>query len=267
MKDTLGDRMKMYENAECARRLLPLLPVIARIDGRAFHTFTKGMKRPFDETFSSCMVDTTIRLVSETNACIGYTQSDEITLAWHSTDIRSQIWFDGRISKMTSLLAAQATLYFNKLILERMPKFANKEPLFDARVWTVPNRVEGCNAFIWREWDATKNSISMAAAHYYSEKALHKKNSKQKQEMLFEKGINWDKYPPAFKRGTYVQRHTSSKPYAIEDKEKLPPKHKARTEPEIIITRTEWTPIDMPILTTVTNLEQVIFEGAKPLVK
>ena len=256
--------MKIYEGAECDRRLLPLLPVIARIDGRAFHTFTKGMKRPYDKTLSQLMVDTTVRLVRETNACMGYTQSDEITLAWHSTETKSQIWFDGRIAKMTSLLAAQATLYFNKLIMESMPEFADREPMFDARVWTVPNRTEGANVFVWREWDATKNSISMAAAAYFSDKALHKKSGSQKQEMLFQKGVNWDKYPTFFKRGTYVQRRTVSKPFSKAELENLPPKHQARKNPELIVERSEWVPIEMPILTKVINREAVIFEGATP---
>lgn len=109
MKDDLGDRMKMYEGMEAGRRLMPLLPALARIDGRAFHSFTRGMTRPFDAAFSVCMVDTTSALVRDTGACMGYTQSDEITLAWHSRTTQSQIWFDGRVAKMTSQLAAQAT--------------------------------------------------------------------------------------------------------------------------------------------------------------
>jgi tRNA(His) 5'-end guanylyltransferase len=100
VKDELGDRMKMYEGAEAQRRLMPLLPVIARLDGRSFHSFTRGMDRPFDATFSSCMIDTAKALVQESGACMGYVQSDEVTLAWHSEDMRSQIYFDGRVAKM-----------------------------------------------------------------------------------------------------------------------------------------------------------------------
>lgn len=163
MNDALGDRMKMYESAEAGRKLLPLVPVLARVDGRAFHSFTKNMRRPFDEDFSAAMIETTAALVDETNACMGYTQSDEITLAWHSTDLKSQIWFDGRICKMVSQLAAHATLEFYMNIVRRLPECGSTRPTFDARVWTVPNRAEGANVFVWREWDATKNSVSMAA--------------------------------------------------------------------------------------------------------
>jgi len=102
MSDSLGDRMKLYESAEASRRFMPLLPVLARIDGRCFSSFTKGMERPYDSVMTDMMIATTAALVSETNACMGYTQSDEITLAWHSTDLKSQIFFDGRIMKMTS---------------------------------------------------------------------------------------------------------------------------------------------------------------------
>lgn len=156
MKDDLGDRMKLYESMEAGRRLMPLLPALARIDGRAFHSFTRGMARPFDATFSACMVDTTAALVRDTGACMGYTQSDEITLAWHSRNAHSKIWFDGRVAKMTSQLAAQATLIFYRLVLERsvcsvldMPPLGtvtNREAvIFDG---VPPMLAEGHNALV-----------------------------------------------------------------------------------------------------------------------
>lgn len=264
MRDDLGDRMKMYESAEAGRRLMPLLPVIARIDGRSFHSFTKGMVRPFDADFSSAMVDTTKALVHETGASMGYTQSDEITLAWHSTNTKSQIWFDGRVAKMTSQLSAQATLIFYRLVLERMPEYADRLPTFDARVWNVPNRTEGANVFLWREWDAAKNSISMAASAFYSHKTLHGKNSNEKQDMLHEKGINWNNYPSVFKRGAYVQRQSKLIPFSVEELDKLPEKHAARTNPDLVIERSVCTVLDLPPLETIVNRESVIFEGHDP---
>lgn len=266
MKDDLGDRMKLYEGAEAGRRLMPLLPALARIDGRAFHSFTRGMARPFDATFSACMVDTTATLVRDTGACMGYTQSDEITLAWHSRTTQSQIWFDGRVAKMTSQLAAQATLIFYRLVLERMPQFADRLPTFDARVWNVPNRAEGANVFLWRERDATKNSVSMAASAYYSHKALMGKNSPQKHDMLHAKGVNWNDYPALFKRGAYVQRRTVAVPFSAEELDRLPPKHKARTNPALVVERSVCSALDMPPLGAVTNREAVIFDGAAPMV-
>lgn len=265
MKDDLGDRMKLYESAEAGRRLMPLLPVLARIDGRAFHSFTRGMARPFDCGFSACMVDATAALVRDTGACMGYTQSDEITLAWHADNHKSQIWFDGRVAKMTSQLAAQATLMFYRAVLERMPQYAERLPTFDARVWNVPNRAEGANVFLWREWDATKNSVTMAAAAYYSHKQLHGKNGSDKQEMIFQKGINWNDYPAFFKRGTYVQRRTVAVPFSTEELDRLPLKHEARSNPALIVERQVCTVLDMPPLGTVENREAVIFNGVEPV--
>lgn len=265
MSDALGDRMKMYEGMEAGKKLIPLLPVLARIDGRAFHSFTRGMRRPFDPDFTASMIETTAALVDETNACMGYTQSDEITLAWHSTDLKSQIWFDGRVCKMVSQLAAWATLEFYLAITRRLPEYGSRKPTFDARVWTVPNRTEGANAFVWREWDATKNSVSMAACEHYSDRELHGKNGSEKQELLFQKGINWNDYPSDFKRGTYVQRRKVLKPFTAEEFEKLPPKHEARNNPGLMIERSEVRVLEMPPITSVENREAVIFEGAVPL--
>lgn len=264
MADALGDRMKLYEGVEAQRRFMPLLPILARIDGRAFHAFTRGMERPFDPCFSACMVDTTIALVKETNACMGYTQSDEITLAWHSTDIKSQVWFDGRIQKMVSQLAAQATLHFYRLMRDRSPWYAERLPTFDARAWQVPNRTEGANAFLWREWDATKNSLSMAAAAHYSHKELHGASGAEKHDMLMAKGVNWNDYPAHFKRGTYVQRRAVVRPFTAEEIESLPPKHAARADPGLTVERSDWGIVAMPPLASVENREAVIFEGAAP---
>lgn len=265
MSDDLGDRMKLYEGAESGRRLMPLLPVLARIDGRAFHGFTRGMDRPFDARFSVCMLETATALVRETGACMGYTQSDEITLAWHSRTTQSQIWFDGRVAKMTSQLAAQATLIFYRLVLKRMPEYADRLPTFDARVWNVPNRTEGANALLWREWDAAKNSVSMAASAHYSHKELMGKNSRDKHDMLHAKGVNWNDYPALFRRGAYVQRRTESVPFSAEELDRLPLKHDARTNPALVVERSICAVLDMPQLGAVTNREAVIFEGAAPV--
>lgn len=266
MNDDLGDRMKLYEGMEAGRRLMPLLPALARIDGRAFHSFTRGMERPFDARFSACMLDTTAALVRDTGACMGYTQSDEITLAWHSRTTQRQIWFDGRVAKMTSQLGAQATLIFYRLVLERMPEYAGRLPTFDARVWNVPNRAEGANVFLWREWDATKNSVSMAASAHYSHKAMHGKHSGDLHDMLHAEGVNWNDYPTLFKRGAYVQRRTESVPFSAEELDKLPPKHEARANPALVVERSVCATLDMPPFGTVTNREAVIFDGAAPTV-
>lgn len=266
MNDNLGDRMKLYEGIEADRTLIPLLPIIARIDGRSFHTFTKGMNRPYDIDLSNMMIDTTVQLVKETNACIGYTQSDEITLIWYSPTFESQVWFDGRISKMTSLLAAHATLYFNKLLAVKKPDYVDRNPVFDARVWNVPNKTEAANTLLWRELDASKNSISMAAHAYYSTSELHKKNGSEKQEMLFQKGINWNDYPAFFKRGTFVQRREVKKKFTTAEISLLPEKHAARKYPDLEFIRYEIVRLVMPPFSKLTNRVGVIFDAEEATV-
>lgn len=266
MSDELGDRMKLYEMAEAGRRFMPLIPILARVDGRAFHSFTRGMDRPFDAAMTACMESTAIELARETNACMAYTQSDEITLAWHSLDPKSQVWFDGRICKMTSQLGALATLFFYREVGVRMGlQYQEKLPTFDARVWQVPNRTEAANVFLWREWDCTKNSLTMAASAHYSHNELHEVNGAQKHDMLMAKGVNWNDYPAAFKRGTFVQRRRVLRPFTAEELESLPPKHAARANPELTVERWRIASLDMPPFGTVTNREAVIFDGAEPI--
>lgn len=265
MLDDLGDRMKVYELAEAGRRFMPLLPIMARVDGRCFSSFTNGMRRPFDETMTRMMFTTALELASETNACMAYTQSDEITLAWHSQDPKSQVWFDGRIAKMTSQLGALATLYFYRAVLKFAPDKADDLPTFDARVWQVPNRTEGANVFLWREWDATKNSLTMAASEHYSHSQLHGKNGADKHEMLFIKGVNWNDFPASFKRGTYVQRRKITRSFTTKELEELPPKHEARVNPNLIVERTRFACLEMPPFASIENRTEVIFDGAEPL--
>lgn len=264
MSDALGDRMKLYEMAEAGRKFLPLLPVVARLDGKNFSAFTNGLARPYDERFTRLMVEAVKYLVEETNASCGYTQSDEITLAWHSDAYDSQIYFDGRIQKMTSVLAAKCSVRFGRLLPAFVPEKADQEPVFDCRVWQLPSLVEATNTFLWREMDATKNSISMAAQAYYSHKELIHKSGSEKQEMLFQKGVNWNDYPTAFKRGTYIQRRITKCKLTTEDFESLPPLHNARKNPDMEFERTSYGPIDMPPIRRVPNRVDVIFNGATP---
>lgn len=263
--DTLGDRMKEYEGVEAQRRLMPLLPAMARLDGRAFHTFTKGLERPYDQGFSDLMVETMRYLVENTNALIGYTQSDEITLTWLAPEADSQIFFAGRVQKMCSILAAMASSRFNEMLDAYLPEKQGRLGLFDCRVWNVPNKQEGTNVFLWREWDATKNSVSMAAQHYYSHKELHGKDQSDMHEMLFQKGVNWNDYPSFFKRGTYAQRKEMQRPFTGSELKNLPEKHEARRNPNLLVTRHDVMLLDMPPLARVVNRVDVIYSGAEPI--
>lgn len=263
-KDTFGDRMKMYENQTCGIKMLPRIPVIARLDGKGFSKFTKGLKRPYDERLSKLMVETTKYLVKETNANCGYTQSDEITLVWYSDSYESKIYFDGRLFKMISDLASMCSVYFNRHLPNYLPEKVDKMPRFDCRVFNVPNTEEATNTFLWREQDATKNSISMAAQSVYSHGQLNGKNGSDKQEMLFQKGINWNDYPDFFKRGTYIQRKRVMTKFSSEELEKLPLKHQARINPDLEIERWVVDDVKLPPLSRIKNKVNVVIFGENP---
>lgn len=262
----LDDRMKLYERQETGRTLLPTLPVIARVDGRAFHSFTQTMERPFDKGFSSSMAETMLRLVQETNACFGYTQSDEITLVWHSPTVDDAIWFNGRIFKMTSQLGSLATLYFDRAIRKHLPGYENLMPTFDARVWNVPSRQEAANAILWRVRDAVRNSIHMAASHYYTQKELHRKNQAQMHEMLHAAGVNWNAYPVEFKQGVFARRQIVETPFTTDELQNLPLKHEARKNPSLVVRRQKVLLVNLSDFARLTNKESVIFDGDFPRV-
>lgn len=264
-KDPLGDRMKLYEMAEAGRKLMPLLPILARLDGRGFSKFTQGLERPYDRRMSDLMIETTRFLVEETSACCGYTQSDEITLGWYADDFSQDLFFGGRIAKMNSTLAALASVAFNLRLPEYLPgEFGLRLPTFDCRVWNVPNLEEGANAFLWRELDATKNSVSMAARHYYEHREIMNRSSSEMHEMLFRKGVNWNDYPTFFKRGTYLRRQKVSRRFTVEEIEHLPEKHAARLDPNLTVERSVVAVLELPPLTRVVNRAEVIFLGHEP---
>jgi tRNA(His) 5'-end guanylyltransferase len=223
------------------------------------------MDRPFDGTFNCMMVAVTVNLVEETGAIIGYTQSDEITLIFYGDDLESQIFFGGKPYKMTSVLAALASVKFNAMIKTTFPEKARWLPVFDCRVWIVPSKEEAVNVLVWREQDATRNSILMAGQCYYSHKQLDGKKTDMIQEMLHEKGVNWAEYHSAFKRGTYVQRRKVVRKFSCDEIERLPQKHAARKNPDLEIERTEVKVLEMPPILKVANRVGVVFGGEEPV--
>lgn len=261
--DALGDRMKAYESHESARKFIPLLPVYARIDGRNFSKFTRGMDRPYDKTMTTCMIKTTAELVAHTHARIGYTQSDEISLTWLADKYDSGIFFEGKVLKMASVLASFATAHFTAAIREHMPLYVDRFPHFDCRVMQMPNRTEVANAFLWRELDATKNAISMAARTYFSHHEIDHKTGPEMQEMLFSKGVNFNDYPPEFKRGTFVRRVVEDRTLSEEERAKIPERH--RPDTGTLVTRSAVVPIEMPRFSSVENRSEVIFDYVTPI--
>jgi tRNA(His) 5'-end guanylyltransferase len=214
MSDALGNRMKtQYEQR--VRLMLPRRTyTIVRLDGRAFHTYTRNLARPYDWQFIEDMAETARFLCSEVAGCrLAYTQSDEISLILTDfTTPTTEAFFDGNQQKIVSITASMATAKFN----QRRP---GRLAFFDSRAFTIPDPVEVENYLIWRQMDAVRNSISMAAQAYFSHNALHQVNTKRMQEMLFsEHGVNWNDYDPRFKRGTVVVPLTTRGPVTYTDR-------------------------------------------------
>ena len=262
MKEQLDERMKKYEDIEAKRILIPKLPICIRIDGRGFSKFTKGMIHPFDKNFTNSMIETMKFLVEETNAIIGYTQSDEISLIL--SDMKEP-FFKGRISKLNSIIASMATAKFNELIHKYYPE--KSLAFFDCRAWNVPNRDEAANTLLWRYLDCIKNSISMAAYTVFSENELSNKKSNEKIKMLLDKGIDWNKYPSCFIYGTFARKEIIQYKFSKEEIELLPPKHNARQNPDMIVERSVINILDFKMFNKFENRTEVIFENAKPIIK
>lgn len=209
----LGDRMKRYEAA--TRTVLPRRTyTLLRVDGRAFHSYLRGAAKPFDEQFMADMDHVAEALCQEiTGSVFAYTQSDEISIL--VTDFASEQtepWFGGVVAKQLSISAALATAVLN----ERRP---GHRALFDSRVFTLSDPVEVANYFLWRQRDAVRNSISMAAQAHFSHKRLHGVNSGGMQELLWsEKGVNWNDYPDGCKRGRVAVRHSGERPVEYVDR-------------------------------------------------
>lgn len=263
-KDNLGDKLKDLENIETSKKAIKGIPLMARLDGRGFSKFTKGLNRPYDVRMSQLMIDTTKYLVENTQACIGYTQSDEITLVWYNDyESPSEYMFDGKYQKLVSTLAAMATAYFNSNLCLILPEKRKELPTFDCRVWQVPTLRTVYLNFLWREQDATKNSISMAAHEYFSQAELYKKNSSEKLKMLEDKGIIWWVYPIFFKRGTYVQRKQFELEFDQATLDKIP---KDR-HPVGKILRSKVVELNLPVLSTIANPEDVLIYGKEFICK
>ena len=200
--DEFGARMKDYEKV-FKTNLPKRMPVLLRIDGKAFHTYTKGMKKPFDKDLNQAMWDTAKFLCENImGAKIAYHQSDEISiLLTNFNKITTESWFDNNLQKIVSVAASLATAKFNEIMRAKYPE--KELAFFDCRAWVLP-KDEVNNYFLWRQQDATKNSISMVAQEYFSPKRLHKKNGSMKKDMLMEVGVNWNELPAWQKRGACI---------------------------------------------------------------
>lgn len=263
--ETLGDWCKWLERNFSNDVMIPTLPVIIRLDGNNFHNWTKGLKRPFDENLTDLMIETTKFLVEETNAVVGYTQSDEITLVLYTDNKKSALYGDGKKQKILSKLTAKLVVFFNEKRKEFLPDH-NKQAIFDCRIYQTPTLHDAVGQLIWRENDATKNSISMLAQSLFSHESLQNLDgSKMQDKMMTKKGVNWNDLPIKFKRGSYVRRSVVNTSFTADELASLPAKHKAHTNPDLIVTRNVITAIELPILTKIDNKIGVIFNNEAPI--
>ncbi len=202
--DHLGNRMKSYEQV-WGQQLPTRLPLIIRLDGKAFHTWTRGLDRPFDERLSHCMRAASMALADQVQGCaLVYSQSDEISLLltdWSSYS--TQPWLGGKLQKMISVSASITTAAFNDAARGLLD--GRGLALFDSRAFVLPPH-EVVNYFIWRQMDAERNSKSMLAQSVFSHKELHKKSTKDMLLMLEDKGVIWGDLPEVQKRGFCVTR-------------------------------------------------------------
>ena len=242
VNDELGKRMKEYYENTPKIKLMRRTPVIIRIDGKAFHTFTRGFKKPFDEILIKSMQETTKYLCENIQGCVlGYTQSDEISLLLVDyKNLNSSAWFDYEVQKICSISASMATMAFNKSFTKNAEEFMTdcatdyemkglygkgtleyelcgryqsaiqKGAMFDARCFNIPKE-EVTNYFYWRQLDATRNSIQMVGQANFSHKELQNKSSNDVQNMLvIQKYINWNSIPTYQKRGSACIKYIES---------------------------------------------------------
>lgn len=225
VNDNLGIRMKEYYEKIPQTKLMRRTPVAIRIDGKAFHTFTRGFAKPFDRVLMESMQETMLYLCKNIQGCVfGYCQSDEITLILIDYQtFETAAWFDYEVQKLCSISASMATMAFNKIFKQKVDdymyedftedingelelaksyhKAIEKGAMFDARCFNIPKE-EVCNLIYWRQLDATRNSIQMVGQANFAHKELQGKSCNMIQDMLHEqRGINWNDFPTDCKRG------------------------------------------------------------------
>lgn len=201
-KDSLGDRMKRYENVY-RYKLTPKSPLIIRLDGKAFHTYTKGRSKPFDEPLMFSMIKSAVYVAKHLQGFkAAYVQSDEASFLITDYDkLESEGWFGYELNKIVSITAAMMTAKFVTTDLQGLKKC----PVFDSRCFTIPKE-DISNYFLWRAKDWGRNSIQMLAQVHFSAKELHKKKTPDLHEMLHTKGINWNDESDQIKNGTFISK-------------------------------------------------------------
>lgn len=258
VSDELGKRVKAWESATCSQRFFSGQPIVLRFDGNAFHTFCKGLKKPYDERLSKCMIETMNDLMGFFHGKLGYTQSDEISVFLYTDSEKAEYPFNGKVQKLQSLGAARATATFNRLIRENIPEKANTTPIFDCRAFSPPTLDNVYETFYWRQQDAIKNAVSMAAHAKFSHKGLQGKHSGEMIQLLMTNGIDFNEYPEFFRSGTFAKR--LSKEVTLSDEQLLAIPEKFRDNAKTCIrTVVENFDIRLPRLNTNPEFSHINF--------
>lgn len=230
-RQSIGERMKEYEAVTTSATLVKRLPLYARLDMRAGHTFCRGLDKPFDLDYANTMQEVTRQLVVKLGAAVGYTQSDEISLVWKDT---SQAPFENRLFKLESVFAGMASAMF--AVIGSKTKLKDKIerifPCFDCRVLNLPNLAEAANMLQWREQDAIKNGITLLALEHFSNKDIFKKNSDDKIKMLAAIGIDYFDTPREFRNGAYFAREVVDRTMSNIELGQIPEKHRPKPSPD-----------------------------------
>ncbi|NTF17361.1 hypothetical protein G6L37_02895 [Agrobacterium rubi] len=260
--DALGDELKHYEKLESGRGGSIGEPVVVRVDGVSFSKFTRGFEKPFDTRIAQAMDEACIAVVDRLQPVIGYTQSDEMTFVFW--DPLFDVAFGGRLQKLASVCAAVASGAFFKAAQRLFPeRVESYVPVFDGRAHVLDHALAARNVE-WRELDARRNAVSMAAHSVLGHTPLHGKSSADMKEMLADAGVDYATYPERFKRGAFFRRRKVLRERSPEDMAKIPEQFReaaSGVKERTTIVRLE----GVPPLSLVENLEAFIFLDQAPI--
>lgn len=264
----MSERLKTYEAVTTETRLIEKLPIYARVDMRAGHTWCRGLQKPFDRRYAAAMQKATAYVVEKTGAAVGMTQSDEASFVWLDD---TKVPFGTRLFKLQSVLASMFTSAF---VVEASrnglaPRVANALPSFDCRVLNLPSLEEAANMVMWRSMDSVKNSITLLALEHFSNRQIHGRNGEEKIRMLAEKGVDYYALPEEYRLGSFFRREVYEKTLAQEELAKIPEKQRTLDENgEMKVVRSHVVAFSpkMP-LTEMANRPGALFMSEEPVRK
>lgn len=268
--DELSQRLKSYEGVEAQRRLNGQTPICIRLDGRGFSRFSRGFDKPFDPAIAAAMRAAARTLIDQTHARAAFVQSDEISLVLEAAGPLASVIFDGRVQKLTSILASVATLTFALELSRTHPAVVlERRPVFDGRAWQVPSRVEAANTLLWRAQDARKNGISAAARRHFSFRELQNRSGRDMLAMLAARGIDYaTAYAAEDRLGVFYRRVSRQAPLDSSALLDIPERHHPRVDADSgapqIITRSVIEELPPIYFGDILNRPEVIFDGAEP---